>query len=67
MSELIEMPFGVWTQLGLRKHVFRMGVHTGATWQIPLKRPYVAVMRPVVKLLLPLVDNDWSLRWPYLC
>jgi len=27
------------------------GVHTGATWRIPLNGPCVAAMRPVVKLL----------------
>jgi len=32
-----------------------VGVNTGATWQIPLKRPSAAAMRFVVKLLLPLV------------
>ena len=31
------------------------GVHIGATWQIPMNRPCAAAMRPVVKLLWPLV------------
>jgi len=47
---LVEMPFGIGTLVGPRKHVFG-GVHTGATWQIPLIRPCAVVMWPVVKLL----------------
>jgi len=49
-AEPIEMPFGTWTQVGTRKHVLG-GVHSGAMWQIPLNRPCVAVMVPVIKLL----------------
>jgi len=30
-------------------------VHTGATWEIPLNRPSMAAMLPIVKLLLPLI------------
>jgi len=62
-AELIEMPFGTWTQVGTRKHVLGRG-HTGATWQIPLNRPCVAVMRPVVKLLWPLVYYCSVFDWP---
>ena len=49
-AEPIEMPFGIWTQVGTGKHVLG-GVHTSATWQIPLNRQRAAAMRPVVKLL----------------
>jgi len=49
-DEPIEMPFGIWTRVGPPKHVLG-GVHSGATWRIPLNRPCAAVMRPVVKLL----------------
>ena len=49
-AEPIEMPFGTWTQVVTRKHVLA-GVHTSATWRIPLNRPRAATMRPVVKLL----------------
>jgi len=48
MAEPIEMPFEIWTWVGPSKHVVGE-VHTGATWQIPLNRSCVAVMRPVVK------------------
>jgi len=49
-AEPIEMPFGIWTRVGPRKHVLG-AVHNGATWRIPLNRPRAAAMRPVVKLL----------------
>ena len=41
-AEPIEIPFGMWTQLGPRKHVGPMkhvcidGLQIGATWRIPL-------------------------------
>jgi len=38
MAEPIEMPFGLWTRMGQRKHVLG-GVHAGATWRIPLNCP----------------------------
>ena len=44
-AEPIEMSFGIWTQVGPRKHVL-----ADAIWQMPLNRAYVAVMHPVVKL-----------------
>ena len=31
MAEPIEMPFGMWTLVGPRKHVFD-GMHIGTTW-----------------------------------
>ena len=43
MAEPIEMPFGNWTRVGQRKQVLG-GVHTGATWRIPLNRPCAAAM-----------------------
>ena len=43
-SELIEMPFGVWTLVGPRKH--------GATWRIRLNRPCAAAMRPFCQITL---------------
>ena len=38
-AELIEMPFGLWSQVGPRKYVpVLKEVHIGATWQIRLSR-----------------------------
>jgi len=54
MAELIGMPSGLWTWMGPRMHVLG-GLHTGATWQIPLNRPCAVAMQPVVKLLWSLV------------
>ena len=48
------MPFGIWTPVGPKEYVL-CGVHTAATWRIPLNCPCAAAMRPVVKLLLSLV------------
>ena len=53
-AEPMEMPFGMWTQVGLMKHVLGR-VDTGATWRIPLNHPCAAAMRLIVKLLWPLV------------
>jgi len=50
MAEPIEMPFGLWTRMGRKKHVLG-AMHTGATWQIPLNRPCEVTMQLVVKLL----------------
>ena len=44
MAECIEMPFGLWIQVGPRKHVLG-AVHTGATWRIPLNRLFAVSMR----------------------
>jgi len=41
------------------------GVHTGAMWQLPLNRPCMAAMRPVVKLLWPL--NYSACKFSYVC
>jgi len=50
------MPFGLCTRVGPRNHAgTMMGVHTGDTWRMRLKRPCAAAMRPYVKLLWPLV------------
>jgi len=56
----VEMPFGLWTQVGRRKHKFNcvrhmasMCPHGSAPWlTIRLNRPCAAVMWPYVKLLL---------------
>jgi len=48
-AELIEMPFGMWTRVGPRKHVL-VEVHTGATQRIPLYRPCAAAMRPFCQI-----------------
>jgi len=55
IAEPIEMPFGLWNQIGPRKHVLG-AVRTGATRQIPLNRPCAEVMQPFVKLLWPHVS-----------
>jgi len=49
--EPIEMPFGLWTRVGLRKHVLH-GVHTGSTWWIPLNRPSATAMQPFCQITL---------------
>jgi len=60
-AEPIDLPFGLWTQVGWRKHNFNCirqvapCGHIGATWRIRLNRPSVAAMRSYVKLLWPLV------------
>jgi len=53
-AEPIEVPFGIWTQVGPRDYVLGR-LLTGATWRILLNRPRAAAMRPVVKLFWPLV------------
>jgi len=60
MVKLIEMPFGLWTRVGLRKHVLG-GVQTGATRRIPLNRPCAAMMRPFCLITLTsCVKSNWS-------
>jgi len=49
-AEPIEMPFGLWTRLGRRKH----GGQIGATWRKRLNRSCAAAMKNYVKLFLPL-------------
>jgi len=49
--EPIEMPFGLWTRVSSRVHVLS-GVHTGATWRIPLYRPCAAAMRLCCQMTL---------------
>jgi len=53
------MPFETLDSGRPRKHVLG-GVHTGATWRIPLllNRPYAAAMRPVVKLLCVSLEGE---------
>jgi len=50
MAEPIEMPFGMWTWMGPRKHVLD-GVHIGATWRIRLNCQCAVAVQPYVKLL----------------
>jgi len=50
MAEPIEIPYGLWTWMGPRKHVLG-GLHTGATWRILLNRPCALAMWPFVKFL----------------
>ena len=47
--EPIEMPFGIWTRVGPRKHV--LGGHVDAVWRIRVNRLYAVAMRLYVKLL----------------
>jgi len=49
MAETVDMPFGLWTRVGRRKHVLH-DLHVGLTWRIRLNCP-CAAMRPYVKLL----------------
>jgi len=56
-AEPIEMPFGLWTRVGRRKHKFNlirqmapMCLH-GKIWRIRLNRLSATTMRPYVKLL----------------
>jgi len=60
-AELIEMPFGMWTRVGPRKHVLD-GVHIVSTWLIRLGRPRVAAMRPFCKITLTMCSGFLSLR-----
>ena len=50
-AERIEMPFGSWTPVSPMKHVLG-GVHTGATWRIPLNRPRAAMRTPTSYMFL---------------
>jgi len=60
-AEPIDLPFGLWTRAGRRKHnsiVFarwRQYAHMAivAIWRIRLNRPSAAAMRSYVKLLRP--------------
>jgi len=51
MAEPVEIPFWIWTRVDPSIKPLLGGVHTGATWGIPLNHPYAAAMQPVVKLL----------------
>ena len=51
MDEPIKMPFGLRIHVGPRNHVLG-GVHTGATWRIPLNHPCVAAMWPSCQFTL---------------
>jgi len=60
MAEPTEMPFGLWTRVGPRKH--------GANWWIPLNRPCAAAMRPFCQMTLTTcyynVPSVWWSRRP---
>jgi len=44
-AEPIEMLFGKWTRVGIRKYVqYYMGVYIGATWRMLLNRPRAVAM-----------------------
>jgi len=52
-AEAINLPFGLWTQVGQRKHKFNH-IRQLAHWhnlQIRLNHPSAAAIRPYVKLL----------------
>jgi len=61
MAEPINLPFGLWPQVGQRKHKFNRicqevpmcphGRAHGATWRIRLNCPSAAAMQSYVKLL----------------
>jgi len=71
-AEPIDLPFGLWTRVGPRKHKFNrvrrhalMGGHIGAIWRIRLNHSSAAAMRPYVKLLWSLVitflvEQSWG-------
>jgi len=44
MAERIQMPFGLWSRVGRRKHVLH-GEHIDTTWQIQLNHPCATAMR----------------------
>jgi len=51
MAEPIDMLFGLCTRVSPRKHALG-GVHTGATWRIPVYRPCAVAMRPFCQITL---------------
>jgi len=67
MAELIEMPFRVWSPVGLGKHVLNGGV-IGATWRIRLNRPCVLAMQPCCLTLTTYLTRhraSTSTRWHF--
>jgi len=50
-AELIDMPFVVWTRVGLWKHLLD-GAHISATCWIPLNWSCVVVMQPFCQITL---------------
>jgi len=60
MAKPIEIPFGLWTRVGGRKHMLHR-----AHWrhlENAIEPTYEAVMRPYVKLLCPLVMGGGLLK-----
>jgi len=49
LAEPTEMPIWLWTRVGPTKHAFG-GLHTGATWRIPVNHLYAAAMRPFCQI-----------------
>jgi len=57
-DELIDLPFGLWTQVGRRKHKFNCIRQVAPVWppmRAHWRRPSADAMPPHVKLLWPLV------------
>ena len=61
-AEPIEMPFGLRTCVGPRKHILG-GLHTGTTWRIPLNHPCVVAMRPFCQITL----TTFFIQFPSFC
>jgi len=51
MAEAVDLPFGLSTQVGQRMHILG-GVHTGASWRIPLNRSCAEAMRHSCQITL---------------
>ena len=66
IAESIEMLFRLWTLEGPRKHAL-CGVHTSATWRIPLNRPCLAAMRPFCQNALATCYYYYLLVFCHLC
>jgi len=49
MVEPLEISFRLWTRVGAKKHVLG-GVHSGATWRIPLNGTYAAIYKQIVNI-----------------
>jgi len=67
MAEPIEMPFGLSTRMGPRKHLLD-GINTDATWRIAMNRPCAAAMRLFCQITLTTCyyyyeNLRWSINW----
>ena len=74
MAELINLPFGLWTRVGQRKHKFNlvfarrcqcalMKGHIGATWQIQLNHPSAVVLWPYSNYFDHLLLHKYYIRF----